>query len=261
MNITVICATSKPMPALPDAMYLPLHVGKNGQEGFGLKGDDTGDNISDKNYLYSELTGLYWAWKNIDADAIGLVHYRRYLTARSRLGYRLRGKWNSLLTAQQAERALRHADVVLPRKRWYIIETSYSHLANYLPECVPAFARDYVKSLSPQYAQAWDQAMNRRWQHNCNMFIMKKEVFDGYCTWLFDVLAHVEQQLDVQFYQRIKLRVMGYVSECLLDVWLTANGIRYVEKNRMFMEKRNNLGRIRYFLRRKFHGFCKKCKS
>ena len=46
-------------------------------------GDDTGDNISDKNREYCELTGIYQAWKNYDKlgnpDYIGFIHYRRLL--------------------------------------------------------------------------------------------------------------------------------------------------------------------------------------
>ena len=46
-----------------DDIYLPVHVGKKGKTDLGYQGDDTGDNISDKNTNYCELTGLYWAWK------------------------------------------------------------------------------------------------------------------------------------------------------------------------------------------------------
>ena len=41
--------------------------------------DDEGDNISQKNKTYCELTAQYWAWKNEDADYYGFFHYRRYL--------------------------------------------------------------------------------------------------------------------------------------------------------------------------------------
>lgn len=46
----------------------------------GYIGDNTGDNISLRNPNYCELTGLYWAWKNLKCDYIGLCHYRRYFT-------------------------------------------------------------------------------------------------------------------------------------------------------------------------------------
>lgn len=37
----------------------------------GYIGDNTGDNISLRNPNYCELTGLYWAWKNLKCDYIG----------------------------------------------------------------------------------------------------------------------------------------------------------------------------------------------
>ena len=62
--------------------YVHLWAGKNGAEiQNGFIGDDTGENISNKNRYYSELTGLYWVWKNMKSDIIGSCHYRRYFTA------------------------------------------------------------------------------------------------------------------------------------------------------------------------------------
>lgn len=79
MKIVMIVAAHKAYRMPEDPMYLPLHVGKAGKSlELGFQGDDTGDNISEKNPEYCELTGLYWAWKNLDADYIGLSHYRRY---------------------------------------------------------------------------------------------------------------------------------------------------------------------------------------
>ena len=60
--------THKAFTPPPDPLYIPLHVG-----------DDSGDNISDQNCYYSELTGMYWVWKNSHTKVVGTCHYRRYL--------------------------------------------------------------------------------------------------------------------------------------------------------------------------------------
>ena len=78
MKVTVVVATHKPYGMPADPLYLPLHVGAEGKESIGFAGDNTGEHISAKNPQFCELTGLYWAWKNLDADHLGLVHYRRY---------------------------------------------------------------------------------------------------------------------------------------------------------------------------------------
>ena len=84
MNIKIIVAAHKKYRMPADQCYLPLHVGKKGKADLGYQGDDVGDNISEKNPYYCELTGLYWAWKNLDADYIGLAHYRRHFANRIR---------------------------------------------------------------------------------------------------------------------------------------------------------------------------------
>ena len=59
MKIVMIVAAHKAYRMPEDPMYLPLHVGKAGKSlELGFQGDDTGDNISEKNPEYCELTGL-----------------------------------------------------------------------------------------------------------------------------------------------------------------------------------------------------------
>ena len=83
-NYKIIVATHKQFTMPEDAeLYLPIHVGSEGKEKLGYQCDNEGDNISNLNPYYCELTGLYWAWKNLDCDYLGLVHYRRYFTSKS----------------------------------------------------------------------------------------------------------------------------------------------------------------------------------
>ena len=79
-DITVAVATHKAYRMPIDGVYMPLQVGRalHPNVDLGMTCDNTGDNISQLNAQYSELTGLYWMWKNCDADYQGLVHYRRH---------------------------------------------------------------------------------------------------------------------------------------------------------------------------------------
>ena len=40
--------------------------------------DDTGDNISNKNRVFGQTTGIYWIWKNVSADYVGICTYRLF---------------------------------------------------------------------------------------------------------------------------------------------------------------------------------------
>ena len=79
----IIVATHKrfQMPEDKD-LYIPIQVGSEGKEDLGYQPDNQGVHISHLNPYYCELTGLYWAWKNLECDYLGLVHYRRYFTSK-----------------------------------------------------------------------------------------------------------------------------------------------------------------------------------
>ena len=86
MNIKICIATQKKYRLPDDDIYIPIQVGaKVIDNNTGYVKDDTGISISEKNPYFCELTGLYWIWKNIDADYYGLVHYRRYFKKRHNL--------------------------------------------------------------------------------------------------------------------------------------------------------------------------------
>lgn len=253
MDIKILIATHK-ISRMPEApVYLPIQVGAALHEPLpmaGLLRDDQGDSISRKNPNYCELTALYWGWKNLLADYLGLVHYRRYF-AGTRRG---EDKWDRIATEAELERCLSVCPVILPKKRHYWIETTYSqyvhaHHAQDLDKTREILARKY-----PDYVPAFDRVMKRTSGHRFNMFVMRHDLLQGYCSWLFDVLFTLEAELDISGYSSNDARVFGFVSERLLDVWVETNRIAYREMPCLFMEKQNWLKKGGAFLKRKFIG-------
>ena len=247
MDIKIIIATHKPYWMPDDPMYLPVHVGAAGKESIGYQRDDEGENISEKNANYCELTGLYWAWKNINADYIGLAHYRRHFSNGKLFG----DKRKKVIKQTEMEEKLKDTDVLLPTPRNYWIETNYSQYAHAHHAIDLDTTRDILKDKYPQYIVAWDSSMKKTIGHRFNMFVMKKEYFDQYCEWLFDVLFELENKLDISTYNKNDSRVFGFVSERLLDVWIETNHYSYKDTDYVFMENQNWLVKGSNFLKRK----------
>lgn len=246
MRIRIIVATHKPYRLPQDPLYLPLQGGRASSPPLPCAGDDTGDNISRKNEQYCELTCLYWAWKNLYADYIGLCHYRRYFG-----GSRMGSRWERILTAPQAERLLRHTPVILPRKRHYWIETNYSQYAHAHHGGDLQTLRAVLAEHHPYYLPAYDRVMARTSGHRFNMFVMRRDLLNAYCTWLFGLLGELERRLDISHYSANDRRVFGFVGERLLDVWLEANHIPYQELPVVHLEKQHWLRKGGSFVRRK----------
>ncbi len=249
MKVTVIVAAHKPYAMPNDPLYLPLHVGAEGKEPFGFAGDNTGENISDKNPTFCELTGLYWAWKNVDADYIGLAHYRRHF------GGKGKGEPISrVLTEAEAVRLLADKDGILPSKRKYYIENLYSHYVHTMHPEPLDITGAIIREKYPAYADAFEGLKKRTSAHMFNMMILRKDHLDAYCTWLFDILFELERRVDASAYDAFHARFFGRVSELLLDVWLSQQGLDMVEVPVIGMEKTNWFKKGGSFLMAKFFG-------
>ena len=261
MDIKVIVATHKKYWMPNDSMYLPVQVGAEGivdDQGqsldLGYTKDNTGDNISSKNANYCELTGLYWAWKNIDSDYMGLAHYRRHFTASA---FAFIDKKERVITKAQLEKIIegnKEIEILLPKPRNYWIETNYSQYAHAHHAIDLDTTRIILQELYPEYVKAYDKSMKRTIGHRFNMFIMKSNIFDEYCSWLFDVLFELEKRLDISSYNKNDSRVFGFVSERLLDIWIETNGHKYKELPYVFMESQNWLVKGGNFVKRKIKG-------
>ena len=248
VDVKVVVATHKKYWMPSDPLYFPLHVGAEGKEDLGFSPDNTGDNISRKNANYCELTGLYWAWKNLHCEYLGLAHYRRHFTVLKGTGDR-----RDVLSLDQAQSLLVDVDVLLPTKRNYWIETNYqqyvhAHHAEDLDE-----TRKILQERYPDYIEAYDACMKKTTGHRFNMFIMKKDLADAYCTWLFEILFELESRLDISKYSQNDKRVFGFVSERLLDVWLEKNNIKYKDIPYIFLEKENWITKGVNFILRKIN--------
>ncbi len=194
---------------LNEGMYIPLHVGKQGKSSLGFIGDDTGEHISIKNDTYCELTGIYWIWKNISCDVVGLCHYRRYFLNNGKI-----------LNKQDVCELMNQYDIVIGNSSMSAYKNVSEHYAVKHHQEDLAVCKDVIRQRYPEYIQAFELCMNSNFMNIGNMMICRKNVFDAYCQWLFDILDELEKRIDVSNYDTYQKRVYGFLGERLLRVWL-----------------------------------------
>lgn len=226
MDTRIYVITHKEIEKLPDELYHPLHVGKKGKQDFGYLGDDTGDEISEKNPFYCELTGLYWIWKNVTCDIVGICHYRRFFL-----------KDGELLNRHYVEELLKKYSIIIPNSRFLAEDDNvYAHYASRHYGKDLDLCREVIGEKCPEYRKAFDFVMETKLVSIGNMWITRKDIYDRYCRWLFDILFEVENRLDMTGYDAYQQRVFGFLSERLLRIWLIMQRERIWEENVEQME-------------------------
>lgn len=217
MNIKMYIITHKEFLKPQINGYYSLLVGafnKNIKTDFK---DNTNNNISKKNKNYCELTGLYWMWKNGHEDVQGLCHYRRYFTK----------SWISknpkyFLTTQDISQLMQKYDVIMPVRRFY--KEKVIEAINVAPNMQDI--KEMEKALSalcPEYLSTYHNYLNGNECYLYNMCIMKKELLEQYCEWLFKILFYIEDNYFVDNDDPYRSRLFGFLSERLIYVWLKKN--------------------------------------
>ncbi|HUN39071.1 MAG TPA: DUF4422 domain-containing protein [Acetobacteraceae bacterium] len=231
----------------PSARYLTrVQVGAAlGERQTGCVHDDDGDNISARNPLYAELTALYWLWKNVEDDVVGLCHYRRYfspimapsepvLTAR-------RDDVQGLVSLDPAgvlfaqETAI--AELIVPRPVVCTgsLEDQYiSHHGRPQDWHAMLAALALVHPNEARDARGFFTQSNALTQYN--MLIGRRDVVRAYCAWLFPVLAEVERVLNPQVHP-MQHRALGFLGERLFSWWLESRNPRRVHRPVLFINE------------------------
>ena len=207
------------VPVLPDYIY-PVQVGAaNTDIKIADYADNRGDSISEKNVNYSELTGLYWMWKNkLCANGIqegdkgqyyGLAQYRRMLVFSD----------DDLLRLKSND-----VDVVLPYPLPYE-PNIHAHHERYLKDSDWNALLEALRELQPEYADAFENVLNQRYLYNYNVILAKKSVLREYCEWLFPILQRVEELSEPKGCDRAD-RYIGYMGETLETLYFMKNADR-----------------------------------
>lgn len=261
MKLKILVASHKNVKVPDSDIYLPIQVGAAlTDEVFSSPyiQDDTGDNISEKNKRYNELTALYWAWKNLkDVDYVGLCHYRRYFyplssniknfirkTIKKFLYYssktmpvRIRRNityykhdivsyGNIFKNSNSLERNLKNLlesyDVIVPYKNLFSKYSLKDHYKKYhKEEDFYLLTEELIKSGIDR--GKIDSIFNKKYLRFCNMVIMRKDILDEYCNWLFPLLFSLERSISYESRDEQESRVLGFLAERLLSIWIDLN--------------------------------------
>lgn len=219
MSIQIYTVTHVPFTPPEDSIYVPLQVGRSLHPDYGYFGDHTGDNISAKNPYYSELTGLYWIWKNrTDADYLGLCHYRRYFL----------NDTGDLMRESEYMDILSKHDVIIaqPQIGQYDYHTIYAraHDIRNLDQTAVV-----IKELYPDYYADFQDVIAGNRCYVGNLFVAPRSLFCSYCEWLFTIFSALETRINTEGYDDYHKRVFGFLSEQLLFVWIKHNHLSYYE--------------------------------
>lgn len=227
-----VCAHKKFEMNLP-AIYETIQVGAIDKKDLGYTKDSTGDNISELNSSFCELTGLYWIWKNTQYNIVGLVHYRRYFF--NNLFDVLKRK---VLSEKKIKKILKKYDIILPQKSFFNKTTKEIYKDSHNIKDWELVG-NVISEKYPEYRQAYDIISDSKFTYLLNMFCCKKEVIDEYCEWLFEILFYLKDKININEYDNYNKRIFGFISERLFNIWILKNDFKIKEKLVLNVEEKN----------------------
>jgi lipopolysaccharide biosynthesis glycosyltransferase len=240
-NIKILISCHKETDYVQSHIMKPIQVGCANSKVHlpDMLHDDQGDNISELNPLYCELTAQYWAWKNLDADYYGFCHYRRYFNF-SETQYP-EDKYGNIIENYIDQNAInkyalkdetiqelvpQYDIITVTRKDVRRIEGHFSSIIDQYKKAPMLNINDLFKILDiidkkfPQYSKAAHKYCEGHVATFCNMYILRKDIFFHYCEWLFTILQEFCKCTDMSHYSTEALRTPGHLAERLFGIYL-----------------------------------------
>lgn len=173
--------------------------------------DNQGDNISDRNRQFCELTAIYWIWKNSKEKIVGLEHYRRHFI--------LPENWIQRMTDN-------NVDVILSTPLCVVPSLAQNYRDRHVEEDWICLS-EYIKNNRPEeYDSFTDFFENTGIYSPCNMFIMKREVLSELCSWMFPILFACAEAIG-EHEDNYQNRYPGFMSERLMTYFFERNRDKY----------------------------------
>ena len=235
---------------IDNPLYVNVRCGAvfDKRENIDMLGDNTGDNISEKRESFNESTVMYWAWKNVEADYYGLFHYRRYfsfsgekpkevnavgvycekyLSNKSINKYQLNNiEIMTNMISQYDGIYMEPVDVqkvLTPKGYKKNVKDHFISYDVFIEAKYIDLALEYIKEKYPKIYPYAINYLNKPKHIGYNVFILKKELFFEYCTFLFDILNHNEKKtlIDSEYYCPLQYRSPSFLAELLNGIYAT----------------------------------------
>lgn len=261
----ILIAYHKPSTIIKSDIFVPIHVGrsivkKENKDGklskndkkwlsTNLIGDNTGENISDLNHFFNEMSAIFWAWKNQkeldNPEYIGLMHYRRHFifseNNKSRFAWLNKSRVFSYEYINKEYLKMLDEKYINSLITEYDIISSHKYNANnlndghYYRNSKERFAvvsgtsekwyelmEEIIKRDYPSFVNELEKLEKEPNHYLCNMFVMRKDLFDKYCEFTFDVSFKIYKEFSKESVDIWQTRAIGFLAEFLTSMFISA---------------------------------------
>ena len=259
----IFVAYHKPFKTIDQNFIIPIHAGrackkKNKDSDAPNKhassflenmiGDDTGDNISERNNEFNECSILYWVWKNEDFNKlkyIGFSQYRRQLILNDYFDKSKNTFEKKVykcvhfkninknfckkigLTEDHILNLLKKYDCIIPYTTDLKAMDISSPYEDWVRKIPGVHINDLVeleklmKEIHPEAYHNFEKYLNSPKKLMYQIFITKPEIFQKYCSWLFEILFKIDPRINTSLYSINGKRTLGYLAEILYGFYFT----------------------------------------
>ncbi|MCR5266269.1 MAG: DUF4422 domain-containing protein [Cyanobacteria bacterium RUI128] len=243
-GIKIFLSYHKSTPIYKSDFFLPIKVGKGTLPD--CISDSAGDNISELNPYYCELTGHYWVLKNYlnkaDEKYIGFAHYRRLpdlnnisetdTPAIYGLNYSESVELFADLNKSDLYKQCSKYDIILPCTCYMYGCTvnpilrddeehfnTYEHFKKEHKNDLLNIVREVIKENHPEYTDPMEMCFSAEKSHFYNIYVMKKDLLKDYLDFMFEILEKTGEKIGGWEQEKYK-RMAGFVGETLINIWL-----------------------------------------